>query len=90
MRGRPSNRLPTDVPLYVRRLTTEIDRVEPDGPFIRRGQTVRIIASLLASIMKAKIVVKTALHKIAQNPKAGLGSLSPSIIVDYGVLDYVQ
>jgi hypothetical protein len=40
--------------------------------------------------MKAKIVVKTALHKIAQNPKASLRSLFPSIIVDYGVLDYVQ
>jgi hypothetical protein len=51
---------------------------------------VRIIASLLASIMKAKIVVKTALHKIAQNPKVSLRSLFPSIIVDYGVLNYVQ
>jgi hypothetical protein len=51
---------------------------------------VWIIASILASIMKAKIVVKTALHKIAQNLKASLRSLSPSIIVDYGVFDYVQ
>jgi hypothetical protein len=48
---------------------------------------VWIIASLLASIMEAKIVVKTALHKIAQNPKASLRSLFPSIIVDYGVLE---
>jgi hypothetical protein len=53
----------------------------------RRGQTVWIIASALASIMKAKIVIQTALHTIAQNPKASLRSL---FIFDYGTLDYVQ
>jgi hypothetical protein len=59
-------------------------------PMNRHGQTVQIIALILALIMEPKIVVKTALHKIAQNPKASLRLLFPLIIVDYGVLDYVQ